>query len=94
MLSDLTMKNDLQKVVPEEVLEKLNALHVFNFEWRGRKDDRAYGVIAQEVQPLFPDMVKFSKDGLMGVNYASLTALLLVAVQQLNKEIEEMKNAR
>lgn len=51
-----------------------------------------YGLIAQDVQKLFPDLVDESGDGYLSVNYIELIPLLIQAVQNLSAEVEELKN--
>ena len=51
------------------------------------------GVIAQEVQALIPESVSPSVDGMLGVNYPSLTAVLIEAVKQLSARIDILENA-
>ena len=64
------------------------------------------GLIAQEVQKQFPELVKENSEGELGVNYSGMIPLLLNAVKEQQKliqdqekenkkqqeEIEELKN--
>jgi hypothetical protein len=52
------------------------------------------GVIAHELQEHFPALVFGEKDGEINqsVNYNGLVALLIKEVQDLKKEIKEMKS--
>jgi hypothetical protein len=50
-----------------------------------------YGLIAQELQKVYPDLVYDGGDGYLEVNYTGLIPLLLQAVQELKSEIAELK---
>lgn len=54
-------------------------------------DKKHYGLLAQDVQKLFPDLVKENGDGYLSVNYIELIPLLIQAVQELSGEVEELK---
>ena len=48
------------------------------------------GVIAQEVEPIVPELVRES-DGLKSVAYGNITAVLIEAIKEQNKKIEELE---
>ena len=52
---------------------------------------RHYGVIAQELQELFPELVEEGPDGYLKVNYIELVPLLIRSIQELKTEINEIK---
>lgn len=49
-----------------------------------------YGVVAQELQEVFPELVYEGQDGYLAVNYQEFTALLISSIQDLNKKVEEL----
>ena len=61
----------------------------------GRSDGRRHiGVIAQEIEKEFPELVsEWEQDGVKykAVDYSRLTAVLLQAIKEQQKEIEELK---
>lgn len=50
-----------------------------------------YGLIAQELQDIFPDLVYEDDEGYLSVNYVELIPLLIQSIQSLNTEINELK---
>ena len=50
-------------------------------------DIKHYGLLAQEVQKIFPDLVKEDGTGYLSVNYIELIPLLIQAVQELSSEL-------
>lgn len=51
-----------------------------------------FGVIAQDVQEVFPIAVRQREDGTLAVDYQKLCALAFAAIKELNKEVELLKN--
>jgi hypothetical protein len=49
-------------------------------------------VIAQEVADVFPELAREGEDGWMSVRYQGLTAVLIEAVKEQQKQIEELKS--
>lgn len=50
-----------------------------------------YGVIAQEVQREFPEIVQLDKSGYLSVDYAQFIPILIEAVKELKMEIDLLK---
>lgn len=46
------------------------------------------GFIAQELQPIIPELVSSSEDGKLGVNYGGLTVVLTRALQELDAKVD------
>ena len=53
--------------------------------------EKNIGVIAQEIASVIPYVVRTSNDGMMSVAYGNLTALLIEAVKEQNKRIDELE---
>ncbi|MFH1297455.1 MAG: tail fiber domain-containing protein [Bacteroidota bacterium] len=78
----VTLDNALSKVV------QLRGVY-YNFKDNpGRKD---IGVIAQEVQTQFPELVSADSKGYLGVSYEKLTAILIEAVKDLNAKVVKLE---
>ena len=54
---------------------------------------RRLGVIAQDVEKVFPELVRTQEDGLKSVFYSELTAVLIEAIREQQAQIETL-NAR
>ena len=93
--SDIRLKDNVVKI--ESPLEKLMKLNGYTFTWNdkqttyeaGKKD---LGVIAQEVEKVFPEIVKDRENGTKGVMYDKLVPVLIEAIKELKAEIDELKN--
>jgi len=89
--SDIRLKENIKTI--DNALDKVLRLHGVTFEW---KDKTAYsaepqiGFLAQEVKNIIPSVV--AKDGeYYFVDYARITAILVEAVKEQQKEIELLK---
>ena len=50
-----------------------------------------YGVVAQELQELFPTLVDKDQDGYLGVNYVELVPVLVCAIQELKAQVDALQ---
>jgi len=50
-----------------------------------------YGVLAQEVQKEFPEMVMKGNDGYLRVDYIQLIPVMIEAIKELKQEIDQLK---
>jgi hypothetical protein len=94
--SDARFKTNLMPLT--NVLEKLAGVRGVSFEWnetyqslRAASRGREIGVIAQEVEAVFPELVTERDDGYKRVAYEKLTAVLIEAVKELKAENEALK---
>jgi hypothetical protein len=88
--SDINLKQDIQPL--QNVLPDVLKLSGYSYYWKQNNDTtQQIGVIAQEVQKVFPQLVKADKKGILGVNYQGLTPILLTAIKEQQKEIDDLK---
>jgi hypothetical protein len=57
------------------------------------KAKRHFGVSAQELQQLFPNLVEEGQDGYLAVNYIELIPVLIRSIQELKQELDEAKGS-
>ncbi len=73
-------------------LDKVKALEGVYFDWKanGKHD---IGMIAEEVGKVIPELVVYEENGVdaKSLDYAKLTAVLVEAIKEQQKEIEELK---
>lgn len=50
-----------------------------------------YGLSAQELQQIYPDLVIKGQDGYLGVNYIELVPILIRSIQELKAELDEVR---
>lgn len=85
--SDVTLKTNITQL--DHTL--INSIHPVQFNWKDT-DERSYGVIAQELETSFPELVKTGDDGIKSVSYIPMIAMLIAKVQYLESKIEELTN--
>lgn len=87
--SDAALKEDIQTI--ENPLEKVQALRGVSYKWKdtGRKD---IGLVADEVQEILPELVIENEHKQM--DYGHMIGLLVEAIKEQQKEIEELKCQR
>ncbi|MDD3263022.1 MAG: tail fiber domain-containing protein [Candidatus Absconditabacteria bacterium] len=87
--SDITLKKNLTKI--SNPLDKVLALNGYYFTWKS-DDTKDIGLIAQEVEKVFPDAVKADDKGLKSVKYGNLVAPIIEAIKELyNKYLDQQK---
>jgi hypothetical protein len=87
--SDISLKENIHTV--GNALEITEQLRGVSFDWKetGRS---SYGVIAQELEEVLPELVG---DGTVkSVNYNGIIGVLIEAIKELKKEIEDLKNTK
>jgi len=87
--SDITLKKNLLKI--ENALEKVEQINGYTYELKEDDSKRHGGVIAQEIDKVFPEIVNKGNDGLMGVEYGNISALLIEAIKEQQTQIKELK---
>ena len=89
--SDVRLKTDIATL--DNALNKVLQLRGVSFKWKDNPDmGSRIGFIAQEMEPVLPELVFTNEaDGYKGVNYAEVTAVLVEAVKEQQKMIEELK---
>jgi hypothetical protein len=95
LTSDARFKRNLLPI--DSALGKVLSLNGLSFEWRveeykdkGFPEGRHYGVIAQEIEKVLPEVVKERPDGSKSVAYMEIIPVLIEAIKEQQKEIEQL----
>ena len=99
--SDRRYKTDINEIEP--ILDRLLDVQVRRFKWKGAPNPEMtdVGVVAQELQPLFPGLITKTydeelKDDALSVQYTTLGVLAVKGLQELkdekDAEISELRN--
>jgi len=95
--SDERLKTDIVDVEAGQ-LDKLNAVRFVNFKWKNSPDSpKQMGVIAQEIEKIFPDVVNEDEDAVgtgetyKSVSYSKLNMIALKAIQELSAKVETLE---
>lgn len=99
--SDVSVKTNIKDI--PEALVKVTHISGKTFDWtdeyiqeRGGEDGyfvqkSDFGVIAQDVQSVFPTAVRVKPNGKLAVDYEKLSALAFAAIRELSLEMQDLK---
>jgi len=91
--SDARLKKNIEEI--PNALEKVLQLRGISFEWIEDNEDnnkKNLGLIAQEVEKIFPEVVATDKaTGLKALEYGNLISPLVEAIKEQQEQIEELK---
>ena len=87
------LKEDIYQI--ENALDKVKKLRGVHFTKKADKS-KEIGVVANEVEKVVPELVDEHEDKKLGsikiMKYANTVGLLIEAVKDLSKQVEELKN--
>lgn len=94
--SDLRFKDNIKPI--ESPLDKILSIEGVAFDWKrdefkdkGFPEGRHYGVIAQRVEKVLPEVVREGPGGEKSVSYTEIVPVLIEAIKEQQKEIERLK---
>ena len=91
--SDKRYKDNLQAIT--NPIDKVKSLTGYTFTWNDKHEqfngNNDIGVVAQEVEKVFPEIVDTRDDGYKAVKYEKMVAVLIEAVKDQQKQIDELK---
>ncbi len=89
--SDKRLKKDISPLTNS--LSNIYKLNGYHYKWikESRSKDLQTGLIAQEVQKIFPELTQTDEKGFLSVNYIGLVPHLIEAVKDLRDENNSLK---
>lgn len=89
--SDIRLKKNIHPI--NNAVDAIKKLNGYSYNWKSSSMDNTLqmGVIAQEVQQVFPSLIKQDDKGMLSVNYSGLIPVLIEAIKEQQKEIDELK---
>ena len=96
--SDVRFKSNIVSI--EKPLQKVMQLRGVTFDWKTKEfpdrmfsENRSLGFIAQEVEQVVPEVVQTenNSEGYKSVQYDKVVALLVEAIKEQQKQIEDLK---
>ena len=95
-LSDASLKTDSQPI--RDALSKVAKLNGLSFLWRtdeypdrGLPGGRHYGLVAQDVEEVLPEVVRDDPSGEKAVAYSELIPVLVESIKELKAETDELQ---
>lgn len=88
MQSDKRLKKNIY--VLENVLDSIDEISGVSFDWIGSgKTD--IGFVAQEIQKVYPELVREDNDGMLTVKYPQMTAVAIQGIKELMQENRKLR---
>ena len=91
--SDERLKDEIIPI--SNPLDKINSIGGYSFVWKEEKQNiykgKDYGVIAQEIEKVLPELVNTRESGYKAVKYDKLVSLLIEGIKELSSEVKELK---
>jgi hypothetical protein len=94
--SDIRLKENIIPIL--NPISKIEAIGGYTFDWKPEHKDlhgfegHDIGVIAQEIEVIMPEVVTTRDSGYKAVKYEKLVPLLIEAIKDLQKQVDELKN--
>jgi hypothetical protein len=90
--SDARLKKDVVEL--EGALDKIDAIRGVHYHWidAAQPQSRQVGVIAQEIQAAYPELVMEGGNGFLSVDYPKLTAVLIQSIKELKAMVLSLAN--
>ncbi|MDM8557312.1 tail fiber domain-containing protein [Candidatus Parabeggiatoa sp. HSG14] len=85
--SDEQLKQNIQTLGGS--LAKLAQLRGVRFNWKEDTEEKQIGLVAQEVEKVFPELVSTDSEGYKSIAYGKLTAVLIEAVKELQQSCQK-----
>ena len=81
-LSDARLKTNILPIASS--LTRLLQLNGYQYNWKDatRDQSKQFGVLAQEVESLFPELVQRDDKGILSVNYSGLIPVMINAIKE------------
>jgi len=89
--SDKRLKRNIASLAG--TLDKIKQLRGVSYNWIGEGRDSAeqIGFVAQEMEQVFPQLVKTNDKGYKSIAYSHMTPILLEAIKEQQQQIDELK---
>ncbi len=87
MNSDRSLKHNIRPLGDSVV--SIRSLKPVKYKWNSSGQE-VHGLIAQDVQMIFPELVK-EEGGILSIDYIQLTPILLRSIQQVDEENRKLK---
>jgi hypothetical protein len=87
-LSDKKKKKNIKKI--KNAVDTVNQLNGVEFQWK-ENGIKSYGIIAQELEQILPDLVNTDDNGNKSVNYNGLFGFLINAIKEQQKQIDALE---
>ena len=86
-VSDIKLKDNINPL--QNTIITLNKLNPVSFTWK-RDGSKSFGLIAQEVESILPEIVHDLNDDTKTVSYVQIISLLISAIKEQQAQIDDI----
>jgi len=86
--SDERLKENIVQI--DNAISIVESLEGVSFNWK-KDGGKSMGLIAQDVEKILPELVSTDNQGYKSIQYANLVAVLIEAVKEQQKQIDELQ---
>ena len=94
-ISDKRLKTNIEKLpITLKACETINNLDLYTFNYKNNLEERSLGIMAQDIENLNIDGFNFTNkdsDGYLSIKESKLVYLLMAAIKEQTKKIEELE---
>ena len=87
--SDEKLKSNINNI--KNALQTLKTLNGKSYYYK-KSSQISYGLIAQEVETILPEIVETDEDDIRSISYNDIIAFLIEAIKELDDKIEGLRN--
>ena len=96
--SDVAFKQDIQEINSKDALNRVLNLNAYQYKYNTESfkdlnfpEGNQIGFMAQEVEQVFPELVKQNENGHRFVNYMQMIPIMAETIKELNAKIENLE---
>jgi hypothetical protein len=91
VVSSIELKENVKELESKE--QSILSLRPVQFNYKSDQDKNVcFGMIAEEVDKMFPELVLYKDGKPYGIKYHEMPALLLLEIQKLNRRIQQLES--
>ena len=92
--SDIRLKENLEDISIAEAGALIDGVRTVHFNYKDRPAEKQIGVIAQDVESIFPEIIGSIEDGgeqYLTLDYSQLVTPLITCVRELRRKVAELE---
>lgn len=88
--SDYRLKKNIETIT--NALDDVQKLEGVRFEWKDKnKVGKNFGMIAQDVEKILPELVSTDDNGMKAIQYGNIVAVLIEAIKEQQKQLDYLE---
>ena len=87
--SDVRLKSNIESI--PNSLDAIRNLQGVSYNMKNNECKKSFGLIAQEVEHIIPEIVETDPNGYKAISYMELLPFLIESVKELSNEIQKLK---